>query len=107
MTDMVEAHWEDLRGKELRYRDRTWELTGDVDVRERGGLLGLDAREVDDVRHGTATLYFGIDDPPDALNTGDLGEQFDRLERTKRHQYLLIKTEGRTYRYELQRLEYE
>ncbi|MCU4751386.1 hypothetical protein OB919_05230 [Halobacteria archaeon AArc-curdl1] len=31
---MVKSHWEDLRDKELRYRDHMWELTGDIDVRE-------------------------------------------------------------------------
>lgn len=105
--DMVEAHWEDLRGKELRYSDHTWELTGDVDVRESGDLVGVEAQQADDVRHRTATLYFGLDTPTDSLNPGDLGDHFDKLERTGDNQYLVIKKERRTYRYVLQRLEYE
>lgn len=102
---MVESHWEDLRGKELRYRDHTWELTGDINVRESGELLAVEARQVDDVRHGTVTLYFGLEIPTDSLNPGNLGDHFDRLERTGNNQYLVIKKERRTYRYELQRLE--
>ena len=104
---MVETHWEDLRGKELRYLDHTWALTGDVDVRDSGDLLAVEATQVDDVRRERATLYFGIEDPPDSLNPGDLGDQFDRLEREGDHQYLVVKKEGRTYRYELRRLEHE
>ena len=102
---MEETRWEELRGKEIRYSDRTWELTGDVDVRESGELLAVEARRVDDVRHETATLYFGLETLDDSLNPGDLGEHFDRLERTKTKQYLVVKKEPRTYRYELQRLE--
>lgn len=41
---MVESHWAELGGKEVRYRDRTWTLTGDVDVRNRGELLAVEAR---------------------------------------------------------------
>jgi hypothetical protein len=101
---MVESHWEDLRGRELRYRDHTWELTGDVDVRESGELLAVEARQTDDVRHGTATLYFALEPPTDSLNPGNLGDHFDRLERTGNTQYLVVKKERRTYRYVLQRL---
>jgi hypothetical protein len=104
---MVEAHWEDLRGKELRYRDHTWELTGDVDVRESGELLAVEARQTDDVRHGTAHLYFGLEDRTDSLNPGSLGEHFDRLERNGDDHRLFVKKERRTYRYGLQRLEPE
>lgn len=104
---MVEPRWAELRGKELRYRDHTWELTGDVDVRRNGELLAVRARQVDDVRHRTATLYFGLDNPPAALNPGNLGEHFDRLERTDDEIMLVVKKERRTYRYELQRLQYE
>lgn len=59
------------------------------------------------MRHPKATLYFGLDDAPDSLNPGSLGDHFDSLERTGRRQHLVVKTEGRTYRYELERLEYE
>ncbi|MFB6159755.1 MAG: hypothetical protein ABEJ61_01105 [Haloferacaceae archaeon] len=104
---MVERHWEDLRNEEVRHGDERWTLTGDVDVRKSGDVLAVEATQAGDVRHGTATLYFDIDDPPDSLNPGALGEHFDRIERTQRHQYLVVKTEGRTYRYELQRLEHE
>jgi len=104
---MVEAHWDTLCGRALRYRDRTWELTGDVDVRARGALVAAEATQVDDVRHETAMLHFGVDDPPDSLNPGDLGEQFDRIERDDGRQFLVVERPGRTYRYELRRLEYE
>ena len=104
---MVRSHWGELRDTELRYRDRTWKLTGDVDVRQSGELLAVEARQVDDVRHGAAILYFGLESAPDSLNPGNLGDHFDRVERTGSHRYLLVKKEQRTYRYELQRLEYE
>lgn len=101
------SHWPELGGKRLRYRDRTWELTGDVDVRENGALLAAEATQSDDVRRGTATLYFALETPTDSLNPGDLGEHFDRLERTDTSQYLIIKKETRNYRYELERIEYD
>ena len=104
---MVESIWPELQGREIQYRDRTWVLTGDVDVRENGELLAVEARERDDVRQRTATLYFGLDDHTDSLNPGDLGEHFDRVERTRNRQHLVVKKEQRTYRYELRRLEYE
>jgi hypothetical protein len=104
---MVESNWAELGGKEVRYRDRTWTLTGAVGVRERGELLAVEARQADDVRGRTATLYFGIDDAPDSLNPGSLGDHFDSLERSGSRQRLVVKTAGRTYRYDLQRLDYE
>lgn len=104
---MVQSHWDDLRDRELRYRDRTWELTGDIDVRESGALLAVEARQTDDVRQSTATLYFELENPPDSLNPGDIGTHFDRLERAGNHQRLVVKGDHRTYRYELRRLEPE
>lgn len=104
---MVETNWPRLGGKELRYRDGTWRLTGTVDVRESGELLVAEASRVDDVRGETAALHFGLESPGDSLNPGDLGDPFDRLEQTKHAQYLVVKKGPKTYRYELQRLEYE
>jgi len=104
---MVETHWDDLRGRELRYLDHTWALTGDVDVRASGDLLALEATQVDGVRGERAVLHFGLEAPPDSLNPGSLGEQFDSLERDGDDHYLVVKKEGRTYRYELRRLEYQ
>jgi len=104
---MVDVHWEDLRGRELRYRDHTWELTGDVAVRDRGELLAIQARQTDDVRHPRAALYFEIADPSASLNPGNLGVHFDRLERADGEQHLVVKKERRSYRYVLRRLEYE
>jgi hypothetical protein len=103
---MVETHWEDVRGKRLRYHDHTWELTGDLDVLNEGNVLALVATRVDGVRGEDARLYFGVENPPDSLNPGDLGEHFDSLVREDDIQYLRVKQTGRTYRYELQRLEY-
>lgn len=101
---MTDAHWEALKGSELRYRDNTWELTGDVEIRDQGAHLAVKARQVDEVRHGPARLHFTIDDPPDSINPGALGEHFDSIERTKRANHLIIKTAGRTYRYTLRRI---
>jgi hypothetical protein len=102
---MVESHWDTLRNEEVHYRNHTWALTGDVEVLESGELLAVEARQTDDVRHGTATLYFGLEAPTDSLNPGALGDHFDRVERTKNDQYLVVERGHRTYRYELQRLE--
>jgi hypothetical protein len=55
---MVEHHWEDLRDRTVRFREHTWRLTGDVDVRDSGGVLAVEARQADGTRHGPATLYF-------------------------------------------------
>lgn len=102
---MVELHWADLGGEQVRYLDDTWELTGDVDVRERGELLAAGARQVDDVRHGSATLYFRLRDPPDSPNPGNPDVQFERLEREGDAEVLVVRGARRTYRYELHRLE--
>jgi hypothetical protein len=104
---MVERHWEDLRGRQLQYRDDLWELTGDVDVRECGDLLAVAARRVEDVRHGSTRLCFDLRDPPTSLNPGDVGEHFDRLERVDGEHHLVVTRPGRTYRYVLHRLEVE
>ena len=36
---MVETEWPEIGGKEVRYRDARWELTGSVDVQDDGALL--------------------------------------------------------------------
>jgi len=103
---MVESNLEDVRGKRLRYQGYSWELTGDVDVLDDGAVLAVDARQVDTVPRDDARLYFGIENPPGSLNPGDLGEHFDSLVSEGDEQALRIKKPGRTYLYELQRLEY-
>ena len=104
---MVVKQWAELGGKELRYLDQTWECTGEVDVRQSGELLGVEAKQVDDVKHSTATLYFAIQNSTDSLNPGALGDHFDTLGQADGEQYLELRTEGRTYRYVLQRMEYQ
>jgi hypothetical protein len=104
---MVEAHWEDLRGREIRYRDRRWELTGDVDVRDRGEVVAAEAAQVDDVRGGGATLVFAVRDPPASLNPGNLGDHFDSIQQGDGGPHLVVERTGRTYRYALRRLEFE
>lgn len=102
---MVRTTWPELVGREVRYRDHTWELTGPVDVRGTGERLAVEARQVDGVGHDTATLRFGLADPPDSLNPGDLGEHFDRLEREGDRYRLVVEKDARRYRYELRGLE--
>lgn len=104
---MAKTRWTELGGKELRYGDHTWELTGMVDVRGTGEVLEVEAKRVDDIRHDTATLRFGLRNPPASLNPGDLGDHFDKLERDGDQYHLVIKTGPRTYRYDLHGLEYE
>jgi hypothetical protein len=104
---MVESHWEGLRDRELRYRDRTWRLSGDLDVRSEGRLLAVEAKRADGHRGERARLYFGVEDDANSLNPGAMGEHFDRLERSSDGHHLVVATPGRTYRYELQRVEFE
>jgi hypothetical protein len=98
---MVETHWPELRGETIRYADHTWELTGDVDVRGTGEVLAVAATQVDDVRHGGATLRFGLESPPASLNPGALAGAFDRLERDGERYRLVVGDDRRTYRYVL------
>lgn len=104
---MVAKQWAELGGKELRYLDQTWECTGEVDVRQSGELLAVEAKQVDDVKRSTATLYFAIQNSTDSLNPGALGDHFDTLGQADGEQYLELRTEGKTYRYVLQRMEYQ
>ena len=102
---MVESRWAELGGKELRFAGHAWELTGVVEVKGTGAVLEVEARQADDVRHGRATLRFNLRNPPASLNPGSLGDHFDSLEREDDTYYLVIKTESRIYRYELESIE--
>ncbi len=104
---MVETEWPELGGTEVQYGDHTWELTGTVDVGNTGDALAVEAKQVNDVRQRRATLRFGLEGDSHSLNPGDLGTHFDRLERARNAQYLVVKKEPRTYRYELRGIEYE
>jgi len=103
---MVETHWPGLEGKELRYDDETWALTGDVEVRGQGDLLAVAATATTDIHHDTATLYFEVVGE-DSLNPGNLGERFAELEHRGRHHRLRITNGGPAYRYELTRIDYD
>lgn len=102
---MVETRWPDLEGTEVRYGNHTWELTGSVDVRATGDLLEVEAAQIDDVRRGKALLRFGLQNPPASLNPGNLEGRFERLEREGDRYFLVIRTDPRTYRYELHGVE--
>ncbi|SEO21662.1 hypothetical protein SAMN04487948_101141 [Halogranum amylolyticum] len=104
---MVETQWAELGGKELRYLDQTWACTGEVDVQQSGELLAVRAKQTDDVKGRSATLFFAVQNSPDSLNPGALGDHFDRLGQEDGEHYLELRTEGRTYRYGLQRMSYE
>lgn len=103
---MVEAHWEGVRGEELRFSDDTWELTGDVDVRGSGELVHARAKQVDSVKHGEADLQFGVADAGGSLNPGGFDDVTARVERDGDRSYLVVERDPRTYRYELQSIEY-
>ena len=104
---MTEQEWPELGGKELRYDDHTWELTGTVDVRGTGEVLEAEARQSDDVRHRIATLRFNLQNPPTSLNPGNLGDHFDELDRRGDRHLLIVKKASRTYRYALESIEYD
>lgn len=101
---MVETHWDDLRGRQVRYGDRGWELTGDVEVQRDGEVLAVEATRADDVRRGRTRLVFVVEGSGDSLNPGNIGTHFDRLERVDDAWFLVVKTDARTYRYGLTRL---
>lgn len=104
---MVETEWPELAGVELRYLDRTWQLTGTVDVVQNGELLAVEVTRVDGVRHEGATLYFSLEGGPGSLNPGNLGDHFDRLERDSDEQRIIVRKGTETYRYDLKRMEYD
>lgn len=104
---MVEVQWEGIRDEELRYQDHTWELTGEVDVRQTGERLRARARRADGVRRETGSLLFGLADGGGSLNPGALGGAVARLEREDGRYFLVVEEERRAYRYELHSLEYE
>lgn len=104
---MAEERWAEIEGEELRYRDHTWALTGEVDVRGTGDRLRARARRVDGVRKERAALLFGIGDGNDSLNPGDRGDVVARLDQEDGRYFLVVKKEPRTYRYELNSIEYE
>ncbi|MCU4750675.1 hypothetical protein OB919_01555 [Halobacteria archaeon AArc-curdl1] len=104
---MVETEWPELAGTELEYGDHTWELTGAVEVNVTGEAISVGAKQVDDVRQKTATLRFGASADAPSLNPGDLGGHFDRVELVRDSPRLVLRTEARTYRYELRNVEYE
>lgn len=102
---MVATHWDDMRGKQLRYLDHTWELTGDLELLDTGNLLEVEARRVDDVRGKRARFHFDVENPPDSVNPSDDGLNFYRLEQDGTDQLLVVRNAGRTYRYCLHRLQ--
>lgn len=102
---MVETHWDDIRGRSLRYDDHSWELTGDVAVRNRGELVVVEARQTDGSKHHRAALHFDTATAGESLNPGNLGDYIHQLEPGDDHA-LVVKTNGRRYRYVLNRIEY-
>lgn len=104
---MADQTWPELGGTEVRYADETWELTGDVSVRGTGEVVEADARAIGDVKHRSAILRFNLRDPPASLNPGNLGDHFDRLIREGDRYHLEVKKEPRTYRYDLESIEYD
>lgn len=103
---MVEQTWPELGGKQLRYADGTWELTGTVDVRGTGEMLAVEVRRVDDIRGGGADLRFVLENPAASLNPGNLGDHFDEIDRSGRIPAIVVKTVARRYRYSLQGIEH-
>jgi hypothetical protein len=103
---VTETHWPTLRGERIRYGDGTWELTGDVTLREDGELLALAARRTGDVRRERATLYFDVEESGESLNPGALTDCTADLDRTGGRRRLLVGTGRRTYRYGLVRLQF-
>jgi len=104
---MVETQWETLAGTELRYDDRTWSLTGDVELRGTGELVDLRARRVDGTRGERATLRFALHDSSDSPNPGNLREVFPELQRRRGRHTLVVRVDPKTYRYRLQSVVYE
>jgi len=104
---MAETHWHDLAGQELRYDDHTWELTGDVTVRSRGELVVVEAKQLDGTKRGRASLHFDAQSSGESLNPGNLGDLDQYIERDENGHTLVVATDGRRYRYVLNRIKYD
>lgn len=104
---MAKTHVETLEGERLRYNDDTWELTGDLDVRQNGETIRATARKPDRVRGNAATLRFSLQDPPASLNPGNLGEFDAELKVIENRQYIVIIRNHATNHYRLKNLSYD
>lgn len=102
----METHWDNIHGREVTYHDQRWELTGDVDVINSGDVIALEARQRDDVKGERARIYCTVESGSKSINPGAMGDHFDSVLPDGPEQVVRIKTHGRTYRYELARLEY-
>lgn len=98
---MVETRWPELAGETIEYADRQWELTGGIAIQNTGELLEAEAKQVNDVRAGRATLHFGLESRPASLNPGNLKDHFQELAREGDRYVVVVHQGSRTYRYEL------
>lgn len=98
---MAETPWQQLEGDTLQYGGHQWELTGGVDVRDRGSLLAVEAKQVDDVSQPMANLRFASVEGSPALNPDDLDEMFCDTQRERDGLYIVLQKEPQRYRYEL------
>ena len=104
---MGNLHWDSLTDGEVTFDDRRWSLTGDLEILDRGEILAVDATQTDDVRHPRATLYFSVTDSGESLNPGALGDPSAELDTSGASESIVVTTEGRSYQYDLARMQYE
>ncbi|MEF8773654.1 MAG: hypothetical protein V5A37_02915 [Halobacteriales archaeon] len=103
---MAETRFAGIEGERLRYGDADWELTGEIELRQRGDVVMAKAVRTDGGRGERANLSFGIADPPGSLNPGNLGDPEAWIEGPRGEHELVVRTDRRTYRYELHSIEH-
>ncbi|OIB56094.1 hypothetical protein [Natrialba sp. SSL1] len=101
---MVEQHFPALEGERVQYSGDTWELTGEIDIKQNGDLIHATARTPDRVRGSTSLLGFSLESPPASLNPGNPGELTGELEQTDAGYELVVHRPHGTTRYKLNNL---
>ena len=104
---MVEVDVPTLEGKQLRYNDNTWELTGKIAVRRNGELIQAEARKVDRVRGSAGWLKFVLDTPPASLNPGHITDFECELFTNDSQSKIQITRNDRTDTYLLTKMRYK
>ncbi|ADD07281.1 uncharacterized protein Nmag_3739 (plasmid) [Natrialba magadii ATCC 43099] len=101
---MVEQHLPALEGERVQYSGDTWELTGEIDIKQNGELIHAKARTPDRVRGSTSLLGFTLESPPASLNPGNPGNLSGELEQNDTGYELVVRRPHATTRYRLNNL---
>ncbi len=106
-TRMVETQFNQLTGARIRYNDDTWELTGDITIKQNGAVLEAEAHKPDRVRKSRGILRFQLQNPPASINPGNPGEFDIDIETTGGETILVLERSHASDRYAVKSLRYE